>query len=158
MAADPTSTLTIARRTATCIAAIAALTAVPVAAAAKLEGGAQYAGATSDGGAVQLRLSGNGRLVARMRIHYTVRCDNDRTGTTYTTIINVRIRHATAFSGRGSYTGAADKSLNKFKVSGALTKRHASGTFSLVATGPAGTGDTVTCKTGRLRWHASRTT
>jgi hypothetical protein len=151
-------TLTIARRTTICITAIAALAAVPVAAVAKLEGGAQYAGATSDGGAVQLRLSGNGRLVARMRVHYTVHCNNDRTGTTYTTIMNVRIRNGATFSGRGSYTGAADQSLNKFKVDGLISKRHASGTFSLTATGSGGsTGHSVTCKTGRLRWHASRT-
>ena len=149
--------MTIARRTALCLLALTALVAVPAAPAAKLVAGARYSGQTGDGSAVQLRLSGNLQRMARMRIHYTLRCSNGNRVATYTDIINVPVRGGKRFSSKGSYMGTDDQSLNTFKVSGKLARASASGTFSLAYTGPkSADGNSVTCKTGRLRWHAAR--
>jgi hypothetical protein len=150
--------LTIARPTVLCIAALAVLVAVPVALGAALKGGAKYAGKTVDGAAVQLRLTSNAQRVAKMRIKYTVTCDNGGSGKTYTDILNARVRASHAFSAAGKYTGASDGSVNRFKVAGKLTPAKASGTFSLTATGTTkDTGAKVVCKTGQLRWTAKRT-
>lgn len=150
-------TLTLARSTALCLAALAVLISVPVAFGAKLVGGARYSGQATGGGEVTLRLSGTGRRVARMRIHYMLRCDNGRVEKSYTDILNARIRDGGKFSSRGTYTGTRDQSLNKFTVHGVLSRRSAKGTFSLNYEGGADAkGASVTCKTGALRWHASR--
>jgi hypothetical protein len=147
----------IARCTAPCLIAVATLVPVPLAVASKLDGGAHYSGKTSDGNSVTLRLSGNRQRVARMRIHYTLQCDNGQRETTYTDILNAPVRGGQKFTSSGSYTGTGDQSLNKFKATGTLKRRTASGTFSLSYTGPKNAaGDAVSCKTGALRWHASR--
>jgi hypothetical protein len=149
--------LTIARCTALCLLALAALVAVPAAPAAKLVAGERYSGQTSDGDPVQLRLSGNLQRVARMRIHYTLQCSNGNRESSYTDILNAPVRGGKKFTLKGSYTGTDDQSLNTFRVSGKLTRSHANGTFSLTYTGAkAAGGESVSCKTGRLRWHATR--
>lgn len=133
------------------------LVAVPFAVAGALPGGAKYAGQTIDGGAVQLSLSGNAKRVRRMRIHYTVDCDNGRTGDTYTDIFNPRVRSDHSFRGSGKYKGSGDGSKNTFNVSGKVSARKASGTFSLTATRKLeGASQAVRCKTGKLSWEASR--
>jgi hypothetical protein len=153
----PRPTLTLARSTALCSAVLAVVVAVPIALAAALPGAARYAGETDDGSPVTLRLTSDARYVKRMRIHYTVACDNGRSGDTYTDILQVRVHKDHRFSGAGTYQGSGDGSENTFKVSGRLSARRASGRFSLTATGtPADGSDPVHCKTGVLRWHAAR--
>jgi hypothetical protein len=140
--------LTIARSTAL-LAAVFALTA---GAASALPGGARYLGSTDDGGVVSVRVSSDAQRVKRMRIHYTVTCnDGQDRKPTYTDILDARLKKNGTFSGSGSYQGSVGNDLNKFKVSGKLTKKRASGTFSLTST--AGS---VSCKTGKLTWSAKR--
>lgn len=147
--------MTLARLTLLLATALAVLVAVPVASAAKLPGGARYEGKTAKGEDVRLRLSGDGRRVARLRIHYRLTCDDGRTGRTYTTIMNARLRgDRHTFSARGSYRGSADDSRNFFSVSGRVSKRGASGTFRL--RNEAAGDDGGECTSGRLRWSASR--
>jgi hypothetical protein len=154
----PIPTLTLARSTALSSAVLTVVVAVPVAVAAALPGRARYVGKTDQGSAVSLRLTSDAKYVKRMRIHYPVTCDNGRSGNTYTDILNARVRRDRSFSGAGTYQGSGDDSENKFKVSGKLSARSASGTFSLTATGtPAAGSDPVRCATGVLSWHASRT-
>ena len=131
--------------------------AAPLVASAALAGGAKYAGKTDDAGAVTLRLNGDASRVKRMRIHYTVTCDDGRSGKTYTDILNPRIRSDRTFRGSGTYQGSGDGSQNKFKVAGTISKRKASGTFSLTATSDSTSdGTTLHCKTGKLTWKATR--
>jgi hypothetical protein len=140
--------LTIARS----IALSAASFALLVGAADALPGGARYAGETEDGGAVTVRLSSDASRVKRMRIHYTVTCNDHRERKpTYTDILDARLKKDGTFSGSGSYMGSVGKDLNKFKVSGKVTARKAHGTFSLTSTA----GD-VHCKTGKLTWSVKR--
>jgi hypothetical protein len=140
--------LTLARSIALFAAAFALLAGV----ANALPGGAKYLGDTDDGGAVSLRLSGDAARVKRMRIHYTVTCnDGKERKPTYTDILDARLKDDGGFSGSGSYQGSVGNDLNKFKVSGKVTKRKAHGTFSLTST--AGS---VRCKTGKLTWSATR--
>jgi hypothetical protein len=149
--------LTIARFTALLAAALAVVLAVPLAVSAALPGGAKYVGQTNDGQGVLVRLTGDAKHVKRMRIHYTVTCDDQRSGDTYTDILNLRVRSDNTFRGAGMYTGSGDGSENKFKVTGKLTSKKANGTFSLTATGtPPGSQGTVHCKTGKLTWQATR--
>jgi hypothetical protein len=130
---------------------------VPIALGAALKGGARYVGKTVDGAPVQLRLTGNAMRVSKMRINYKVTCDNGGSGDTYTDILNARVRSDHSFAAAGKYTGASDGSVNRFKVAGKLSARKASGTFTLTATGKeAATGAKVVCKTGPLRWSATR--
>jgi hypothetical protein len=134
------------------IATFAALFALLAGVANALPGGAKYIGDTDEGGVVSLRLSGNAARVKRMRIHYTVTCnDGKERKPTYTDILDARLRKDGTFSGSGSYEGSVGGDLNKFKVSGKVTKRTARGTFSLTST----TGS-ARCKTGKLSWSASR--
>jgi hypothetical protein len=150
--------LTLARLTVLAASALAILAAVPVAAGAKLAGGAGYAGKTADGRDVHLRLSGNARRVARLRIDYKLRCDDGRSGATYTVIMNARLRGKRhSFSAHGRYTGSADHSRNTFRVEGRVSRRSARGTFSLVNVAKSSDGtDGAKCSSGRLRWHAAR--
>jgi hypothetical protein len=146
----------IARPTALAAALLAAL-ATASTAGAGLPGGATYTGRTAQGGAVKLELTGDGKRVKRMRIHYRLRCDNGRSGRTYTDILDARVGRNGRFSGVGTYEGAEDGSTNDFKVAGRLSRRSARGTFSLKAVGrPREGASRVRCKTGRLRWNASR--
>jgi hypothetical protein len=142
------TTLRIARSIALSTAAFALL----AGAADALPGSARYSGRTDEGGAVSVRLSSDASRVKRMRIHYTVTCNDgvDRKPT-YTDILDARLRKDGTFSGSGSYHGSVSDDLNTFKVSGKVTKRRASGTFSLTST----TAD-VRCKTGKLTWSAKR--
>src|SRR5436190_13788391 len=96
---------------------VASLGIAAPAALAALPGGAKYVGTTSDGNAVTLKLSGDGSRVKRMRIHYTVDCDNGQSATTYTDILGAKI-HNNGFSASGTYTGSMDGSKNTFHVSG----------------------------------------
>jgi hypothetical protein len=140
--------LTIARS----IALSAAAFAVSAGVASALPGGAKYLGTTGDGGAVTLRLSGDAAYVKRMRIHYTVTCnDGQDRKPTYTDILDARLKSGGKFSGSGSYKGSIGKDTNDFKVAGKVTARNAHGTFSL--TSRAGS---VRCKTGKLTWSAKR--
>ena len=149
--------MTIARFTALLAAALAVLVAVPFALAAALPGGAKYAGKTDDEQVVTLKLTSDAKRVKKMRIHYTVTCNDGRSGDTYTDILNPRIRSDHTFRGSGTYTGSGDGSENKFKVAGTISKRKASGTFSLTATSDSATqGETLRCKTGKLTWTAKR--
>ena len=133
------------------------LVAVPLAIAAALPGGAKYTGKTDDEQAVMLRLSSDAKHVKRMRIHYTVTCDDGRSGDTYTDILNPKIRSDHSFRGSGMYKGSGDGSENKFKVTGTVSAKRSSGTFSLTATSDSGAqGDTLRCKTGKLTWSAKR--
>jgi hypothetical protein len=144
----PKTTLTIARYT----ALFAVLSALLAGAAVALPGGAKYLGETDQGGAVSLRLSGDATRVRRFRIHYTVTCNNGKKGKpTYTDVLETRLERDGSFKGEGSYQGSVENDLNKFKVSGKVTKRKAHGTFSLTSKG----GDTR-CKTGKLSWSARR--
>jgi hypothetical protein len=149
--------LTITRFTAPIAAALAVLIAVPLAIAAALPGGAKYAGKTDDGKAVTLRLASDAKRVKKMRIHYTVECNDGRSGKTYTDILNPKIRSDRTFRGSGTYKGSGDGSENVFKVAGKLSAKKASGTFSLTATSDSDTqGETLRCKTGKLTWSAKR--
>jgi hypothetical protein len=144
------------RSTALCVAVIAAIGAVPAASAMKLPARAKYVGKTSQGASVQLRLSHDAKRIARMRIHYKLRCDNKSTVETYTVINNPRVRAKRHFGAAGTYTGTSDKSKNKFKVTGTLTRRRAHGTFSLNSVVKRADGRRVHCQTGDVRWHARR--
>ena len=152
------STLTLARLTLLVAAALAVLVTVPAAFGAKLPGGARYEGKTSDGSDVGLRLSGDSRRVARLRIHYKLSCDDGRSGKTYTVIMNARLRGKRhTFRARGSYRGSADDSRNEFSVSGRVNARGARGKFSLVNKSRANDDEpAVECTSGPLRWRASR--
>ena len=139
------------------VAALVALfVAAPVALAAALPGRAKYVGTTSDDNVVTLKLNGDASRIKRMRIHYTVTCDDGRQGTTYTDILGPRVRKDHTFSAKGTYTGSGDGSQNTFKVSGTLSASKASGKFFLKATGTASDGTSLNCKTARLTWSAKR--
>jgi hypothetical protein len=144
-----------ARRATSVAAAVAVLVAVPVAFGAPLPGGGKYVGQTSDGGPVLVRLTGDAKRVKRMRISYTVTCDDGRSGDTYTDILNPRVRSDHTFVASGTYTGSGDGSQNVFKVAGKLYAKKAKGTFSLTATSTVN-GATVHCNTGKLTWSAKR--
>ncbi len=132
-----------------------ALVAVPLALGAALPGGAKYVGTTDDRHAVTVRLSGDAKRVKRLRVSYTVTCDNGRSGDTYTDVLNAKVRSDHTFRASGMYTGSGDGSQNMFKTTGKLFARRASGTFSLTATSkPDVNGTVVKCKTGKLTWSA----
>jgi hypothetical protein len=134
------------------IAISAAVFALLAGAASALPGGAKYLGDTDEGGAVSLRLSSDAARVKRMRIHYTVTCnDGKERKPTYTDILDARLKKDGTFSGSGSYEGSVGNDLNKFRVSGKVTRKRAHGTFSLTST--AGS---VRCKTGKLTWSTKR--
>lgn len=133
------------------------LVTVPLALAGELSGGAKYVGKTADDHAVQLRLSSDAKRVKRLRVNYTVECADGRTGDTYTDILNPKVRTDHTFRASGTYTGSGDGSENAFKVTGKVSARKATGTFSLVATSkPADHGSALKCKTGKLTWSAKR--
>jgi hypothetical protein len=138
------------------VALVALLVAAPVALAAVLPGRAKYVGKTSDHNAVTLKLNGKASRITRMRIHYTVDCNDGRSGTTYTDILGARVRGDHSFSASGTYTGSGDGSQNRFKASGKLGPNKAHGKFSLKATGKTSNGSTLSCKTGKLTWSAKR--
>lgn len=146
----------IARSTLLCAAATA-LASAPSALSAALPGGARYAGETDRGGAVTLRLAGDAKRVKRIRIRYSVTCDDGRTGDTYTDVLNAPVGRYHRFRTAGTYRGSGDGSQNRFKVSGRVSARGARGRFSLTATAtPAGSAQPVSCRTGGLRWRADR--
>jgi hypothetical protein len=152
----PKLTLKIARFTALLPAALAVLVAVPITATAGLSGAARYAGKTNHSGAVTLRLTADAKRVETMRIRYKLICDDDQTSHTYTDILNAKVRRDGSFKSSGTYKGTTDNSKNKFHVAGTISKRKASGTFSLTETNESGQGDTIRCKSGRLTWTAKR--
>jgi hypothetical protein len=138
------------RSTVICAAAVAVIALVPAASAVKLPGRAKYVGKTGGGESVQLRLTHDAKRVARMRIHYRIRCSDKHSEETYTVVYNVRV-HNRHFRSAGSYTGSRNGSTNRYKVVGTLSRRRASGTFRLTNVAKR-----VRCHTGRLRWHARR--
>jgi hypothetical protein len=148
--------LTIDRCTAPLVAALTVVLAVPIAASAALQGGAKYAGKSDDGLPVTLRLSSDAGRIKKMRIHYEVTCSNGGSGPTYTDILNPRVKKDGSFKGSGTYRGSSDGSDNVFKVTGTVTKRKASGRFSLKATSKTADGDTLRCKSGSVSWSAKR--
>jgi stress response protein SCP2 len=134
----------------------ALLVAAPIALAAAPVGRAKYVGKTNDGSVLTVKLNGDASRVKRMRIHYTITCDDGRSGQTYTDILGARVRKDHTFAAHGTYTGSGDGSQNAFKVSGALARNRAHGKFSLTATGTATDGTPLHCKTGKLTWSAKR--
>jgi len=147
--------LTLARITLFVAAALAVLVAVPaVVVGAKLPRGAHYVGKTARGGEVTMRLSGDARRVARLRIDYELKCDDGNSGETYTVILGARVRGKRhTFRAHGRYRGSRDDSLNEFHLAGRVSRRGARGTFSLVN---ESSDDDVTCTSGKLRWRATR--
>ena len=140
-------------RIALLLAAATALLAAPVALA--LTGGTKYSGKTSDDRAVSLRLTSDAKHVKRFHIRYTVDCDDDEPRKpTYTDVLNAKVRSDNTFRASGTYKGSGDNSTNKFRLAGELTKRKASGTFSLKATSAD---DSIHCTTGKLSWTAKKT-
>jgi hypothetical protein len=138
-------------------AALAALlVAAPIALAGALPSRAKYVGKTSDGNALTLKLNGAASRITRLRIHYIIDCSDGHSGKTYTDILGARLRSDHTFSASGTYTGSTDGSQNAFKASGALSRKKAHGKFSLKATGTAGDGSALSCKTGKLTWSAKR--
>src|SRR6476660_1873362 len=136
-------------------AAIAALlVTAPIALAGAPIGLAKYVEKTSDGNVLTVKLNGDASRIKRMRIRYTVTCDDGRSGQTYTDIVGAKVRKDRSFSAHGTYTGSGDGSQNTFQVSGALARNKASGKFSLTATSLASDGSTIHCKTGKLTWSA----
>ena len=123
------------------------------AAAAAGLGKAQYTGTTSDNTAVRLRLSSNGKRVAKLRIFYTVNCDNGLAHKTFTDIFNLAISKRKTFGGTGTYQGQQDGSTNNFKISGKVGSSSSKGKFSLKATDAS---KTVHCTTGTVSWSANR--
>jgi uncharacterized protein with FMN-binding domain len=153
----PRSTVRIVRATAIPTAALAVVVAVPVAFGAQLSGGTRYEGKTADGNPVKLQLSRNAKFVSTIRIDYKVTCDNGGSGKTYTRVRKAAINSQHRFTGSGKYEGTDDGSTNTFKVKGTVSRKRASGTFTLTSKGSdPDTGDAVVCKTGLLRWHAAR--
>jgi hypothetical protein len=149
--------LKIVRLTPLVAAALAVLVVVPLAAGAALPGGGKYAGKSDDGHTVTLRLNANAKLVKRLRVNYSVDCDDGQSGHTYTDILNAKVRSDHTFRASGTYTGSGDGSQNAFKVTGKVSSRKATGTFSLVATSkPDADRNVVKCKTGKLTWSAKR--
>ena len=143
-----------APRSAIFTCAVAAALTVAGVAAARLPGGARYAGKTDEGKRVSLRLSASGRSISSLVISYRVTCDDGGAGDTSTSA-HVRLHRDGTFSLRARYTGTRDGSDNRVRLRGRVTRRRASGTFSLTAEGrgPAGT---VRCKSSRVRWSARR--
>ena len=124
---------------------------------ARLPGGARYAGETEEGRDVSVRLGESGRLVARLRISYTLTCDNGAEGTPSTTVFDIPIRDRGRFSYKGTYRGREDGARNRVELSGRVTRRVAKGTFQLTARGrPEGSDEKVVCRTELLSWRAER--
>jgi hypothetical protein len=139
-------------RIARAIALSTAAFAVFAGAAIALPGSARYVGKTSDGSTVSVRLSGDAKRVKRIRIHYTVTCNDGKPrDPTYTDILEVRVKSDGSFKASGSYQGSLNNDTNRFKVAGKLKARKAQGTFSLTSTT-----STASCKTGKLTWSAKR--
>lgn len=135
----------------------AALLAMAAPAAARVPAGAHYAGETEEGHRVALRVSDDGRYVARLRIVYDVTCDNGAEGTPSTTVFDVPIRRRGRFSYKGTYTGREDGSRNRVTLSGRVRRTVARGTFVLRATGtPEGSDEKVHCRSQEVSWRAER--
>jgi hypothetical protein len=144
------------RKQAAAAALAALLVAAPIALAGAPIGRAKYVGKTSDGTVLTVKLNGGASRVKRLRIHYTITCDDGRSGQTYTDILGAPVHKDHSFSAHGTYTGSGDGSLNTFKVSGTLARNKAHGKFSLTATGKTADGSPLHCKTGKLTWSAKR--
>jgi hypothetical protein len=139
------------------VAALCAALLMASPAIAALPHKARYSGQTSDNSTVRLRISNDGKRVAKLRIFYKVTCDDGRTNTTFTDVLNLRVHKHGKFAGQGTYTGSGDGSKNSFKVAGTVSKKKATGSFSLTATGTdQQTGKTISCQTGPLTWSALR--
>ena len=135
---------------------VSASVAAPAALAAALPARAKYVGTTSDGNAVTVKLNGSADRIKRMRITYTVNCDDGHSGRTYTDILGPRVRKDHSFKASGTYTGSGDGSQNTFQVSGVVWAGRAHGKFFLKASGTATDGTAVHCQTARLTWSAKR--
>jgi hypothetical protein len=117
--------------------------------AATPAGGERYAGKTSEALGVGLRISGNGRYVARMHVSYDVTCSDGARGARRTDLLDLRIDRHGRFGFEGSYTVRADKSKNRVRMHGTVSRRRASGSFVVNAKRKK-----VRCHSGRIVWHA----
>ena len=133
---------------------------LPAAAPAAVpRGGERYSGETEDALAVSVRVARSGRAVARFAIRYRVTCDNGAEGPVSTEVFDVRIRRGGTFAYTGTYRKRVDRSRNNVRLRGRISRRAASGTFSLSAVGqPEGADGNVRCRSGVLRWRAERDT
>jgi hypothetical protein len=131
------------------LAALLTLAAVPVALGSMPAGGARYSGKTSEGLRVNVRVSGDGRYVAHMRIRYRVTCSGGAKGAPSTDLFDLRLDRHGRFRFKGTYTGRADKSKNHVHLRGSVSRRRATGTFSLTAKRKK-----LSCRSGRVVWHA----
>lgn len=136
-------------RSAISVAALFTLAAVPVALASMPARGARYSGKTSEGLRVGLRVSGDGRYVAHMQIRYRVTCAGGATGTPSTELFDLRLDRHGRFRFRGTYTGRVDGSKNHVHLRGSVSRRRATGSFSLTAKRKK-----LHCHSGRVAWHA----
>ena len=133
----------------------AAVLALAPAAAAAPRAGERYSGETAEDLPVELRVSGSGRYVARFSIRYQVTCDNGAEGPVSTQVFDVRIRADGTFRYSGTYRKRVDRSRNDVTLRGKISRRAATGTFSLRAVGqPDGAKTKVRCRSGIVRWRA----
>ena len=127
--------------------------------AADPRGGERYSGETDDALAVSVRVARDGRHLARFAIRYRVTCDNGAEGPVTTEVFDVRIRRGGTFAYSGIYRKRVDRSRNYVRLRGRISRRAASGTFSLSAVGrPEGADGRVRCRSGVVRWRAERET
>jgi hypothetical protein len=139
----------------------AALAALACAAAGSSKAPAEgvYSGQTADKMAVSLRLSSDRRYVKRLAIRYKVTCDNGATGKASAEFLDVAIQDGGKFAYKGTYRKRSDRSRNTLRVRGKVTKKEASGTFSLKAVGrPKGSKKKVHCRSGEVTWSAKPAT
>ena len=112
-------------------------------------GGARYSGDTSERLGVKLGISGDARYVAHMHIRYRVSCSDGARGAPTTDLFDLRIDRHGRFAFTGTYTGRVDGSKNHVRMHGRVSRRRATGTFSLKAKR-----DKVRCHSRKVRWHA----
>jgi hypothetical protein len=134
-------------RSAIFLAALFAL--VPPALAARPVGGERYSGKTSERLGVTLRVSPDDRYVAHMRIRYRVKCDDGASGTPSTSLFDLHLDRHGGFQFNGTYTGRVDRSKNRVRLRGTVSKLRATGTFRLTAKR-----EKVSCRSARITWHA----
>jgi hypothetical protein len=137
------------RKVLSAIFVVALLASAPPVLGALPAGGARYSGKSSERLGVKLRLSGDGRYVARMHIRYRVRCSDGARGAPTTDLFDLRIDRHGRFRFNGSYTGRVDNSKNRVRMRGTVSRRRATGSFRLSAKRKR-----VRCHSAKVRWHA----
>jgi hypothetical protein len=137
------------RRHIPAISVVALLALAPPVLAAMPSGGARYSGKTSERLGVRLGISSDAHFVARMHIRYRVKCSDGARGAPTTDLFDLRIDRHGRFAFNGTYTGRVDESKNHVRMHGRVSRRRATGTFSLTAKR-----NKVRCHSGKVRWHA----